>query len=308
MNLPVVYDPDYVTPLPEGHRFPMAKFGRVYEVVREKIGSRSLDVHSPVPDPLPAIKQAHDRQYVEQFIQGELTEDSIRDIGLPHSDGLVTRTITAVGGTLRTIDVALKTGLACNTAGGTHHAFPGQGAGFCIFNDLAVGAQTALGRSDCSSVLILDLDVHQGNGTAAFFRNEPRVHTVSFHCESNYPFDRVNGDDDFELEEGMTDNEYYRVLKQKLPSILDNVQPDLCLYDAGVDVHKNDRLGNLELTDRGLARRDQYVLETVIERGIPTACVIGGGYDDDIESLANRHSILHQQALSVLKTPTADTP
>ncbi len=296
MSLPVVYDEGYVSPLPDGHRFPMQKFERVHRILQNQFNSSNLEFHDPLEDPYSWILQAHSESYVENFQRGTLPQSHIREIGLPWSKKLVERTVTAVGGTLRTVDLALKNDRACNTAGGTHHAFPDRGSGFCILNDLAVGAHRALNYHNLSRVMILDLDVHQGNGTAAFFREEPRVETISIHCEANYPFERTDGDRDLEILPGTTNKEYFEILRIKLPKWITELQPELLIYDAGVDVHRDDRLGKLQLTNEGICQRDHLVFEIAHDCGIPTAAVIGGGYDENLERLAERHTILHQTA------------
>lgn len=301
MQLPIVYDQNYVTELPDNHRFPMSKFERLHTTIQHQFETDQLSFHSPIDNPLNWIKQVHESSYVDAFLKGTLSEDQIREIGLPWSEGLVERTITAVGGTARTIELALEHDMACNTAGGTHHAFADHGSGFCIFNDLAVGAYRATKQLNLSKILILDLDVHQGNGTADFFTENSSVVTASFHCESNFPFNETSGDWDIGMDSGLENAEYLSVIKNKFTKILKAVKPQLVIYDAGVDVHVGDRLGNLRLTNRGIKNRDQFVLERLAKKNIPVACVIGGGYDDDIRTLAKRHSILHQTALTVYR-------
>jgi acetoin utilization deacetylase AcuC-like enzyme len=197
--------------------------------------------------------------------------------------------------------LALQYGLACNTAGGTHHAFPEYGSGFCIFNDLAVASQVLLDADRVKQILIVDLDVHQGDGTAFIFRKNPRVFTFSMHCDTNYPFKKQQSDLDVSLPEGMEDDAYLRTLDQHLPDLLGKVKPDLVLYDAGVDPHASDRLGKLALTDNGIFQRDRMVLEMCVSRRIPVAGVIGGGYSDHIDDLACRHSLLHRAAVRVFE-------
>ena len=300
-SLPLVYHPDYVTPLPEGHRFPMPKFGMIRD--RLLVGGVAPEAfHRPAPATREQLERVHTPAYVEAFIAGTLDHDAIRRIGLPWSEGLVTRTVTAAGGALRTAELALDSpgGIACNCAGGTHHAHADFGSGFCIFNDLAVAAADLLARGRVQQVLIVDLDVHQGDGTAAIFADDPRVFTFSMHCGKNFPARKVNGDRDVALPEGMQDAAYLAVLRKELPRLLDRVEPDLVLYDAGVDPHVDDKLGRLALTDAGLAARDRYVLETCRADGVPVACVIGGGYHDDLRVLAERHTILHRVAGEVV--------
>jgi acetoin utilization deacetylase AcuC-like enzyme len=205
---------------------------------------------------------------------------------------LANRTVHAVGGTLLTARLALEHGLACNSAGGTHHAHPGFGSGFCIFNDLAVTAAMLLRENTVNSVLVIDLDVHQGDGTAAAFRDEPRVFTFSMHCQENFPFRKVMGDLDIPVPAGTGDEGYMDRLTEVLPDLLDSVAPDLVLYDAGVDVFAGDRLGRLELSLTGITRRDSYVIAQCRRRNIPVAGVIGGGYDRDVRALAHQADAL----------------
>jgi acetoin utilization deacetylase AcuC-like enzyme len=209
---------------------------------------------------------------------------------------LVTRTCTAVGGTLLTAQLALEYGLACNTAGGTHHAFPSYGSGFCIFNDLAIAARLIQQLAPVHTILIVDLDVHQGDGTAWIFRDDPRVFTFSMHCEANFPGKKQKSNCDISLPEGLDDDGYLQILAGNLPELLQTVQPDLVLYDAGVDTHVDDRLGKLAMSDTGIYRRDRQVLSTCLAGGYPVACVIGGGYGKNINELVYRHSLLHRAA------------
>jgi acetoin utilization deacetylase AcuC-like enzyme len=205
----------------------------------------------------------------------------------------------AVGGTILTAKLALECGLACNTAGGTHHAFPSYGSGFCIFNDLAIATRVLQELNLVRKVLIVDLDVHQGDGTACIFQNDPSVFTFSMHCEVNFPGTKQKSDLDVALPEGMEDDEYLQTLAAYLPDLLSNIQPDLVLYDAGVDPHIGDRLGKLALTNTGLFRRDMQVLSTCVAASYPVACVIGGGYAEDLKSLVYRHSLVHRAASEI---------
>lgn len=297
--LPLVYHPDYVTPLPEGHRFPMPKFGVLRDLLITDGVAVADQFHEPVKATRAQLELVHAPEYVEAFISGRLDKDAVRRIGLPWSAGLVNRTITAVGGAICTVELAIQHGLACNTAGGTHHAHRDFGSGFCIFNDLAVAATAMLQRGVVQQVLIIDLDVHQGDGTAAVFADEPRVFTWSVHCEKNFPARKVPSDLDTPLPPEVGDTAYMTMLEKTLPGVLERVEPDLVLYDAGVDVHADDKLGKLELTDAGILARDRYVLERCRAHGIPTACVIGGGYHADHTVLAHRHSTLHRAAAAV---------
>ncbi|WP_317134574.1 histone deacetylase [Leptolyngbya sp. 7M] len=301
MDLPIVYHPNYVVPLPPGHRFPMAKFSRLYEVLLADGVAHPAQFHQPVLPPLNWIELVHTPEYVRDYCEGTLDAKAQRRIGLPWSPQLVNRTCIAVGGTILTAHLALEYGLACNTAGGTHHAFPSYGSGFCIFNDLAIAARVLLEQGLVEKILIVDLDVHQGDGTAFIFQDEPRVFTFSMHCEVNFPGTKQHSDLDVALTEGMEDDDYLQVLGSYLPDLLTEVKPDLVFYDAGVDVHLGDRLGKLALSDRGLLCREMQVLSTCLKQGYPTACVIGGGYADDFEALVYRHSILHRVASDVYR-------
>ena len=299
MSLPYVYHPDYVTPLPPGHRFPMAKFGKVYEtLIRD--GIASLDqFHLPQRAQRNWLELVHSPEYVGAYFAGSLEAKAMRRIGLPWSHSLVNRTCTAVGGTVLAAQLALQHGLACNVAGGTHHAFANHGAGYCIVNDLAVSARHLQAQGLARRVLIIDLDVHQGDGTASIFSGDPTVFTFSMHCAANFPFRKETSDLDIALPLGMEDGEYLEELERILPDLLTQVQPDLVLYDGGVDPHRDDLLGKLAMTDDGLYRRDKCVLDHCISRGYPTACVVGGGYARNLDLLARRHCQMYRAATDV---------
>jgi acetoin utilization deacetylase AcuC-like enzyme len=301
MDLPLIYHPDYVAPLPQGHRFPMAKFRMLYEQLLVDGVVTAAQVHLPDRPALDVIEQVHMPEYVRDYCEGTLDAKAQRRIGLPWSPALVNRTCVAVGGTVLTAKLALRHGLACNTAGGTHHAFPDYGSGFCIFNDLAIAARTVQRLNLAQRILIVDLDVHQGDGTALIFQDDPSVFTFSMHCEVNFPGTKQQSDLDVPLPVGMEDDDYLQTLADYLPDLLTQVQPDLVLYDAGVDPHLGDRLGKLALTDTGLFRREMQVLSTCVGLGYPIACVIGGGYAEDLRSLVDRHALLHRAASQVYR-------
>jgi acetoin utilization deacetylase AcuC-like enzyme len=274
----------------------MPKFGRIYDILRHDGLAGPHQFHRPELASIGLLEQVHQTEYVSNFCAGQIEAKAQRRIGLPWSEALVKRSRTAVGGTILTAQLALQYGLACNTAGGTHHAFAGYGSGFCIFNDLAVAARTMQTRGLASKVLIVDLDVHQGDGSAAIFQDDPTVFTFSVHCQSNFPFKKQQSDLDIPLPDGVTDQAYLKTLTDYLPELLDSFRPDLVLYDAGVDPHHADRLGKLALTDEGLFQRDRYVLQTCVRRGYPVATVVGGGYDKDVSALAYRHILLYRAA------------
>ncbi len=299
MELPFVYHSDYVAPLPHGHRFPMLKFQMLYEMLLADRVAVPSQFHRPERPPQEWIELVHTSEYVQAYCEGTLDSKAQRRIGLPWSPALVNRTCVAVGGTILTAKLALECGLACNTAGGTHHAFPDYGSGFCIFNDIAIASRLLLQQGLVQKILIVDLDVHQGDGTAHIFQDDPRVFTFSMHCEGNFPGTKQKSDLDIALPEGMEDEEYLQTLASYLPDLLSQVRPDLVFYDAGVDPHVGDRLGKLALTDTGLFRREMQVLSTCLSQGVPVACVIGGGYADDLQALVYRHSLIHRAASDV---------
>ncbi|MEG3957968.1 histone deacetylase [Microcoleus sp. herbarium2] len=296
MDLPIIYHEDYVAPLPPDHRFPMAKFRMLYQMLLADGVADKSQFHAPELGPQEWIELVHDHRYVQAYCNGTLDDKAMRRIGLPWSRALANRTCIAVAGTVLTAKLALECGLACNTAGGTHHAFPAFGSGFCIFNDLAIASRVLQKIGLVSKVLIVDLDVHQGDGTAVIFQDDSSVFTFSMHCEVNFPGTKQKSDLDVPLPVGMEDDEYLQTLDKFLPDLLSNVKPDLVLYDAGVDPHHGDKLGKLALTDTGLFRREMQVLSTCLAGGYPVACVIGGGYSDDMSGLVYRHSLLHRAA------------
>jgi acetoin utilization deacetylase AcuC-like enzyme len=301
MALPLVYHPDYVAPLPSGHRFPMGKFGKVYEtLIRDGIASHD-QFHCPERPPQAWLALAHAPAYVTAYLTGTLDARAMRRIGFPWSAALANRTCIALAGTILAAELALTHGLACNTAGGTHHAFYDFGSGFCIFNDLAVAPRVLQQKGLVGRVLIVDLDVHQGDGTAAILQGDASIFTFSMHCADNFPFHKTQSDLDVSLPVGMTDEPYLATLGEHLPGLLETVRPDLVLYDGGVDPHCEDALGKLALSDDGLYRRDRFVLTACLARRIPVAGVIGGGYQADIDRLAQRHCILHRAASEVFR-------
>ncbi|GAB4147825.1 MAG: histone deacetylase [Cyanobacteria bacterium J069] len=301
MDLPLIYHPDYVAPLPDSHRFPMEKFRRLAEVLVEEGVAHASQFHQPELPPVEWLELVHTSNYVQQYRTGTLDARAQRRIGLPWSPALANRTCIAVGGTVLTAKLALECGLACNTAGGTHHAFPGFGSGFCIFNDMAIATRVLQHLGLVQKVLIVDLDVHQGDGTAVIFQDDPSVFTFSMHCEVNFPGTKQQSDLDVPLPAGMEDDDYLRTLADHLPDLLSQVRPDLVLFDAGVDTHVGDRLGKLALTDSGLYRREMQVLSTCAAQGYPVACVIGGGYANDFNALVYRHSLVHRAASEVFR-------
>ncbi len=294
--LPVVHHPAYVAPMPAGHRFPMAKFGRLMALLLEDGVVTPAQIRVPELAPATWLERAHARAYVEAVLSQTLDAGAVRRIGLPITAEVARRARAANGGTLLTARLALEHGLACNTAGGSHHAFADHGSGFCVFNDVAVAARVLLAEGRIERALVVDLDVHQGDGTAAIFRDEPRVFTFSIHCRTNFPLHKEASDLDLALDAGLEDDAYLALLAGHLPGLLQDVRPDLVFYNAGVDPHVDDQLGRLALTTEGLERRERLVLETCLGAGVPVAGVVGGGYAPDLEQLARLHAILPRVA------------
>lgn len=297
--VPIIYHPEYVSPLPVEHRFPMEKFRLLYEILQDEKIASSNNTRKPERASDSDVLLVHDATYVRSFSEGTLSDKELRRIGLPWSRSLVNRTKRAVGGTLLTARLAIRHGIALNTAGGTHHAHPGFGSGFCIFNDLAITARRLVTDGDVERVLILDLDVHQGDGTVAAIRNDLTIFGADVHCGDNFPFRKQTGDIDMALPVGTTDTEYLTVVAQVLERALEMSDPDLVLYDAGVDVFSMDLLGKLNLTADGIEQRDRLVLSRLVRDGVPVAAVIGGGYQKDVRRLASLHATLHRVATSL---------
>lgn len=302
MDLPLVYHDDYSPPFPPEHRFPMEKFRLLYQHLVASGIATDATLHRPALCPPEVLALAHCPDYIARYLQGELAREDQRRLGLPWSEALARRTVRAVGGSLLAAELALEHGLACHLAGGTHHAHYDFPSGFCIFNDLAVISRYLLEAGRVGRVLIFDCDVHQGDGTARILADTPEAITVSLHCEKNFPARKAESDWDIPLPMGLADDGYLQVVDDALNYLLPLYQPDLVIYDAGVDVHKDDALGYLQLTDAGLARRDEAVIRHCLGRDIPVVGVIGGGYDKDRAALARRHGILHHSAARVWRS------
>ena len=292
-QVPIVSHHAYEAVLPDGHRFPMRKYGRLAEVVVEK-GLASNGFAKPEEASAELIGLAHDRTYVDQIFACSVPREIERRIGLPITESVVRRARASAAGTLLAARLALQQGLAGSTAGGSHHGQRETGAGFCVFNDVAVAAKALHAERAIQHALIVDLDVHQGDGTADCLRDEPDLFTFSMHAEKNYPVRKIPSDLDIGLPDSLKDDAYLEALQAHLPRLLDAVGPDLVFFNAGVDPHRDDKLGRLALSDEGLRRRDDYVIEQARSRRIPLVAVIGGGYSTDIEALARRHAIVFE--------------
>lgn len=296
MTLPIVYHPDYMAPLRPGHRFPMSKYGylRAALVARGLLPAAGGYI-APAPATVRQVAAVHALDYVERVANQTLRPDETRVIGLPGSAAVARRAFLSAAGTLLAARLALEHGVAANAAGGSHHAGPDGGAGFCVFNDVAVAAQALIAEGRVRRVLILDCDVHQGDGTARIFADRPEVMTVSLHAERNYPARKAISDLDFPLPDGLGDAAYLEMLDHALATLA-GFAAEIVFFNAGVDPHAGDRLGRLALSDAGLRARDARVLGWAREAGLPIVCVIGGGYDDDPERLAGRHAITFEEA------------
>ncbi|WP_416311074.1 histone deacetylase [Pseudomonas sp. W03] len=301
MPLPLVYHDDYSPPFPDNHRFPMEKFRLLRDHLVDSGLVGDAELLRPELCPVDILALAHDRAYIERYCSGEMSREELRRLGLPWTEALARRTVRAVGGSVLSAELALQHGLACHLAGGTHHAHYDHASGFCIFNDLAVISLYLLESGKANRVLIFDCDVHQGDGTARILENLPDAVTVSLHCEKNFPARKAQSDWDIPLPLHLGDAQYLKVVEEALDYLLPLYQPDIVLYDAGVDVHKDDALGYLQLTDAGLAARDEHVIRRCLSSDIPVVGVIGGGYDKDRQALARRHGILHHSASRVAR-------
>jgi len=299
--LPIVHHPDYTAPMPAGHRFPMDKFRRVMDRLLEDGVVSDDQVYRPEPAPRSWLTAVHDDAYVDAVLTQKLPDSVERRIGLPITEGIARRSVAANGGTVLAARLALEHGLACNTAGGSHHAFKEEGSGFCVFNDVAVAATRLREEGLIERALVVDLDVHQGDGTAKIFEDDPAVFTFSMHCRTNFPARKQQSDLDIPLEPGTSDEVYLETLDGTLNTLLERHQPDLVFFNAGVDPHIDDKLGRLALSDAGLERRERMVLETCMQRGIPITGVLGGGYAPDLDRLAYLHTILHRTATEMFQ-------
>ena len=288
MPFALVHHPDYVATLPPGHSFPMDKYGLLMVALAE--AGTMFEPHTPDPVPRAWIAAVHDAPYVAAVFDGALTREQERRIGFPVTPAMVARSRLVIGGTYLAATLALDRGFAANTAGGSHHALPDGGAGYCIFNDIAVAAARLLAEERVGRIAVVDLDVHQGDGTAAIFAGNSAVATFSMHAAKNFPVRKQVSTCDVALPDGMGDAAYLATLAAELPPFLDRAGPDLVIYQAGVDPHDDDRLGRLTLSDAGLAARDRFVAETCIARGLPLASTLGGGYGTDRMSVARRHA------------------
>lgn len=279
----------YMIALPEGHRFPIAKYALLRDAVVAEGAVRTEHLHDPERAPMDAVRRVHDAAYLDRLVHGTMPLAEQRALGFPWSAGLVERSFRACGGTLEAAGRALIDGIAMNLAGGTHHAFASHGEGFCVLNDVAIAVRSLRAEGRIRRAAIIDLDVHQGNGTHAILAGDDDSFTFSIHGRRNYPFRKVAGRLDVELEDGTGDTEYLERLAESLPGVLATARPDIVFYLAGADSHEGDTLGRLKLTFEGLMRRDALVLEAARAIGVPVAIAIAGGYGRDIRDTVRIH-------------------
>ncbi|WP_294394159.1 histone deacetylase [uncultured Sphingomonas sp.] len=299
--LHVVHHPGYVSPAAPGSSFQFDKYGLVMEALRES-GAPFIQ-HQPEPMPRRWIEAVHDPLYVEEVLSVAVPPDKQRRIGFSITEQTASRAQLAPGGTWAAALLALRHGYAANAAGGSHHALADTGAGYCVFNDLAIAAHRLIAEGHAGRILILDLDVHQGDGTAALTAGRDDIFTLSFHAERNFPARKARSTRDVPLPDGMEDGAYLALLEEVLPPVLAGFAPDLILYQAGVDPHRDDRLGRLALSDAGLRARDRFVAQQARQRGLPLASALGGGYGQDRMAVARRHA----RSMLTLAETYADT-
>jgi acetoin utilization deacetylase AcuC-like enzyme len=291
MELPVINHKDYFAKIGDDHKFPINKFGELANyLLKKKIINH---FHKPYPCSIKTLKGAHSQTYISNIINKSLDQNGVKKIGFPLVDSVVKRSLVATGGTVLASKLALEYRIACNTAGGSHHANFDEGAGYCVFNDVAVAANYLLNKGLVKKILIVDLDVHQGNGNSDIFENNKNVFTFSMHSKSNYPAKKSKSDLDIELEDNTEDQKYIETLKDSI-QLLNKQKFDFVFYIAGVDVHFNDRLGKLKLSDDGIKKREEIVIGNFFSKKIPICGVLGGGYNKNFDKLVELHSILHE--------------
>lgn len=288
--IPIAFDPIYVLPLPENHRFPMEKYDLLPKQLVHEGTCDPEDFFSPQAVDDQIVKVIHQKEYVDRLKHMKLDLSEVRKIGFPISQQLVEREFIIAGGTIEGALKSLESGISFNIAGGTHHAHSSHGEAFCMLNDQAISARYLLDHQHAKKVLIIDLDVHQGNGTAEIFKKEERVFTFSMHGKKNYPFKKENSDWDIALEDDTGDEVYLNLLNDTLPRLFERADPDFVFYLSGVDVVDTDRLGRLGLSIEGCKKRDEQVLKFCHKRSLPLQCSMGGGYSKDIKLIIEAHA------------------
>lgn len=288
--LKIAYHPIYKHPLPKGHRFPMIKYELLPQQLLHEGTCTEENFFEPTFPEVEHILAAHDLEYYQDLTNLKLSASAVRKIGFPLSEKLVQRERIIADGTIKACEFALEHGIALNIAGGTHHAYSNRGEAFCMLNDQAIGARYLQQKNLAKNILMVDLDVHQGNGTAEIFKTDHSVYTFSMHGRGNYPFKKETSDLDIPLKKGTTDQEYLSILKRILPELLEQHKPDFIFYLCGVDILASDKLGTLGMTVEGCKERDRYVLQTCFDAKIPVQCSMGGGYSPDIKIIVEAHA------------------
>ena len=288
--LKIAYNQNYIYPLEENHRFPMIKYELIPEqLIRENTCS-SENFFSPNKIDRKIVLKTHQREYFERFTSLKLSKKEIREIGFPLSQELVERELQIAEGTIKGVKYSIKNGISMNIAGGTHHAFYDRGEAFCMLNDQAIATNYIIQEGLFKKILIIDLDVHQGNGTASLFNSNPNVYTLSFHGKKNYPFRKEKSDLDMEFDDNTNDEEYLKVLRETIPKVIDQFEPEFIFYLSGVDVLENDKLGRLSLSIDGCKERDRFILEICKNNSIPVQVSMGGGYSVILKNIIEAHS------------------
>ncbi|MFL2596431.1 MAG: histone deacetylase [Flavobacteriaceae bacterium] len=288
--IPVAFDPSYRLPLDKNHRFPMEKYELLPQQLLLEGTCEAADFFVPKPVKMNQVLRVHSKEYVDRLCNLELSKNEIRSIGFPLSEDLIKREFLIAGGTIMGAEKALDCGIAMNIAGGTHHAFPSRGEAFCLLNDQAIGAQHLLDKGYAKKILILDLDVHQGNGTASIFKNNKDVFTCSVHGAKNYPFRKEVSDYDVSMEDNCSDSVYIEEIQSLLHKLYDKIVPDFIFYLCGVDILESDKLGRLGMSMTGCKKRDELVLSFCKEKEIPVQCSMGGGYSKDLRVIIEAHA------------------
>tara|TARA_B100000929_G_scaffold288598_1_gene277399 strand:+ start:522 stop:1424 length:903 start_codon:yes stop_codon:yes gene_type:complete len=297
--LKIAFHPIYKHPLPEGHRFPMEKYDLLPKQLLHEGTCEDTNFFEPEFPDKKAILAVHNSEYFSRLKNLELTKKEERVSGFPLSQALVDREQIIADGTIKACDQALKNGIAMNIAGGTHHAFSNRAEAFCLLNDQAIGARYLQNKALAEKILIVDLDVHQGNGTAEIFKNDHSVFTFSMHGKGNYPFRKEKSDLDIELEDGTKDKAYLEKLKSILPALIEKTKPDFIFYLCGVDILETDKLGRLSCSINGCKERDRFVLQTCKDLQIPVECSMGGGYSKDIKLIIDAHANTYRLAQEI---------
>ncbi len=297
--LPIAFHPIYKHPLPEGHRFPMLKYDLLPKQLLYEGTAEKTDFFEPEICDLKNVLAIHQQQYVDDLLNLTLDPKLARKIGFPLSNELIERELRIAQGTILGCEKALQYGIAFNIAGGTHHAFSNRGEAFCMLNDQAIGAQYLIEKKIAKRILIVDLDVHQGNGTAEIFSKKDKVFTFSMHGKTNYPFKKEISDLDIELENNTNDNGFLSILTETLPKLIEKQKPDFIFYLAGVDILETDKLGKLSCTIDGCKKRDEIVLSICKKLEIPVQVSMGGGYSPEIKTIIDAHANTFRVARSI---------